>query len=315
MSGNKSEIKIEHDISEKKFNDALSYFSSLVFDVKLPDAPESISDIPEVQELALALNEIRDVLLIAKNGDFSYSIKSKGFIFSSLKALQSNLNHLAWIARQVAGGDLEQRVDFMGEFSSAFNSMTKQLASVLKELNEQKEHFSYRALHDPLTGLKNRAYFDEQVIHEIAGAKRRNSLLAVIVIDMDNFKQVNDTFGHHAGDILLIEFAKRLLKSAREVDTVARLGGDEFGMLLPCENTNSKQHLIKIRDRIISSIDAYFELKGSEYKISASIGASIYPYDGSDPQTMINVADSAMYQAKKIDGVACVFASIDRLAP
>ena len=296
--------------TEERLKDVLAYFKSLVFDTTLSDIPDSISDIPEVQMVTEVVHQLRCVLFQAKSGDFSYIIKGKGFIIGALKALQSNLNHIAWIARQVAGGDLEQRMSFMGDFSSAFNSMTEQLATVLKELKEQKEHFSHRALHDSLTGLKNRAYFDEHIIYEIARAKRNNSFLAVAVIDIDKFKHVNDTMGHQAGDTLLIEIANRLSKSIREIDTLARLGGDEFGMLLPCD-TNSRQHFITIRDRIISNISADYTLEGSEYKISASIGISIYPFDGNNPQTLFSVADSIMYQAKKIDGPSCFFACPD----
>ena len=309
MTENKSEAEL---ILEKKLEDTLSYFKSLVIDTTLSELPDSISDISEVQVVAEVIGHVRNTLFMAKNGDFSYPVEGKGFIIGSLKALQANLNHIAWIARQVADGDLAQRMYFMGEFSSAFNSMTEQLAGVLKELNEQKDHFSHRALHDPLTGLKNRAYFDEQIVNEIARARRSSSLLAVAVIDIDKFKQVNDTMGHHAGDILLIEVANRLFKSTREIDTVARLGGDEFGMLLPCD-TNNRQHFINIKDRIISNINAYFELEGSEYKISISIGISIFPYDGDDPQTLLSVADNIMYQAKKINETSCFFASLDKL--
>ncbi|MCL2768056.1 MAG: GGDEF domain-containing protein [Synergistaceae bacterium] len=304
----------EELIFEKKLKDTLSYFRSLLFDSAPSVLPDSISNIPEVQTVAEVINDIRNALFLAKNGDFSYTAKGKGFIIGTLKALQANLNHIAWIARQVADGDLEQRMSYMGEFSSAFNSMTEQLANVLHELHEQRDHYSHLALHDPLTGLKNRAYFNEQIANEIARAKRKDSLLAVLVIDLDKFKQVNDTMGHHAGDILLIEFANRLSNSTREMDTVARVGGDEFGLLLPCD-TNSRQNLIKMSERILSHICAYFELDGSEYKTSASIGVSIYPLDGNNPQTLIETADRAMYQAKKIDGASCIFMSLDKLNP
>jgi diguanylate cyclase (GGDEF)-like protein len=313
MNENKSETDL------KKFNDVLSYLTSLVFDPTIPKMPDSVADIQRAKRLADTLIEIREALIKSKKGDFSYLVTSKGFMAGALKALQSNLNHIAWLARQVADGDLEQRMDFMGEFSSAFNSMTEQLAFVQNRLKEDKNRlkednvkFIHRAFHDQLTGLKNRAYFDEQIINEIARAKRSNSLLAVVMVDVDKFKNVNDTMGHQAGDTLLIEIASRLLKGTRKIDTLARIGGDEFGMLWPNYASN-KQHFIKIKDRLISQINSYFELEGSEYKISVSIGISIFPYDGDDPQTLLRVADSSMYQAKGINETSCVFASIDKL--
>jgi diguanylate cyclase (GGDEF)-like protein len=324
MIDNGSETEL--NISEKKLEDVLLHFLSLMFDSVKKELPDSIADIPDVQRLSAVVTEIRSALNMAKNGDFSFTINSKGFVSGCLKALQSHLNHIAWLARQVADGDFDHRMHFMGEFSSAFNSMTEQLANVYKRLNEQnkelnelnkilseqKDHFSYRALHDPLTGLKNRAYYDEQIINEIARAKRSNTLLAVVIVDMDKFKSVNDTMGHQAGDALLIEVSNRLLKGTREIDTVARLGGDEFGMLWP-SYTSNKQHFSKIKDRVISHINSHFELGGSDYEISVSMGISIYPFDGEDPQTLMKVADGAMYQAKQIFRTSCVFASLDRL--
>ena len=302
----------EHNTPEKKLKYILSYLSSLVFDPTLPVMPDFIEDIPSAKNLSKTLIEIREALIKSKKGDFSYSVTSKGFMGGALKALQANLNHIAWIARQVADGDYDQRMDFMGEFSAAFNSMTEQTASALKRLNEQRDLFNYKALHDPLTGLKNRAYFDEQIINEIARAKRSTSSLAIVIIDVDKFKNVNDTLGHQAGDMLLIEIASRLLKGTREIDTVARIGGDEFGMLWP-NFTSNLDHFIKIKDRLISHVNSYFELEGTEYKISLSIGISIYPFDGDEPQSLLKIADAAMYDAKKINQTSCVFACSDIL--
>lgn len=366
MIENKSETEL--NISEKRLSDALTYFISLVSDAGISEMPETIEDISEVKKLSSVLTEIRNAIFMAKNGDFSFLIKHKGYVTGSLKALQSNLKNIAWVTQQVADGDFTQRMHFMGEFSLAFNSMTELLEKsnselqeqkeklreqneilneqkeklreqneklneqneklnekneklneqsiILNEqnerLNEQKEHFSYRALHDPLTGLKNRAYFDEQMINEIARAKRMNSMLAIVMVDMDKFKNVNDTMGHQAGDALLIEVSSRLLRGTREIDTVARLGGDEFGMIWP-SYTSNLQHFLKIKDRVISLINAYYEIGGSEYKMSISMGISIYPFDGEDAHTLINAADNAMYKAKKIDETACVFVSLDKL--
>jgi len=310
MTLNESETEI--NTTEKRLNDVVSYFSSLVFDPKAPEIPESIAGIPGTQQLASTLIEVREALAMSRKGDFSYSVNSKGFMAGALKHLQSNLNHIAWLARQVADGDLEQRMDFMGEFSSAFNSMTERLAAALRILNEQKDQYTYRAFHDQLTGLKNRAYFDEQIINEIARAKRSNSSLAVVIVDVDKFKHVNDTMGHQAGDMLLIEIANRLIKGTREIDTIARLGGDEFGMLWP-NYTSNKQHFSIIMDRVVAHTNAYFELEGSEYKISLSMGISLYPFDGDDPQTLLKIADNSMYRAKGIKETSFVFASMDKL--
>jgi len=308
MSENKSET--EFSISEEQLRDSLSYLSSMIFDATPPAMPESISGISEVQKMVEVINEVRNALFLAKKGDFSYIIKSKGFICGSLKALQSNLNHIAWLARQIADGDLEQKMNYMGEFSSAFNSMTEKIAINFKELKDKEEYFYYRAVHDQLTGLKNRAYFDEQIDKEIVKAKENEYLLGVVIVDVDKFKVVNDTMGHRAGDLLLIEVANRLTKSTGEIDTVARIGGDEFGMLLP-DYSNNKKHFIKIINRIISNVNKHYELEGSEYKISLSMGVSIFPYDGDNQSALLKNADIAMYHAKKINKTSCVFANLE----
>jgi diguanylate cyclase (GGDEF)-like protein len=154
----------------------------------------------------------------------------------------------------------------------------------------------YLAFHDALTGLPNRSLFSKLLSQSISEANRYGKKLAVAFIDLDRFKQINDTLGHEAGDELLREVARRFRGCLRESDVVARLGGDEFVLLLP---QLADEHFVAgIGEKILAVAARPFTLLGQEFRITASIGISTYPHDGLDEQTLTRNADVAMYQAK-----------------
>ena len=172
---------------------------------------------------------------------------------------------------------------------NAFNEMSRQVHIRQTELE-------YRALHDSLTSLPNRTLLLDRIEHDIHIAKRGSHTLSLLILDLDDFKEVNDTLGHSAGDILLIEVGRRINSTLRDVDTVARIGGDEFSILLP--HTNEEQAIVASQ-KILSSFDAAFEIEGVVVSVSASIGIAIYPVHGEDVQTLLRYADIAMYVAKR----------------
>jgi diguanylate cyclase (GGDEF)-like protein len=155
----------------------------------------------------------------------------------------------------------------------------------------------YLAFHDGLTKLPNRSLFSKVLGQSIGEARRYDRKLAVAFLDLDRFKQINDTLGHEAGDHLLQEVANRLGRCVRDSDTVARLGGDEFVVLLP-QLDDGKDAAI-VAQKILSVIAMPFTLIGHEFRVTASIGISTYPQDGLDEQTLTKNADIAMYQAKE----------------
>ena len=161
---------------------------------------------------------------------------------------------------------------------------------------EHAERVEYLAYHDGLTGLPNRSMFSKLLGHSISEAQRYERRLAVAFLDLDRFKQINDTLGHEAGDQLLKEVATRLKGCVRDSDTVARLGGDEFVVLLP-ELADEKYAAI-VAQKILAAVARPFTLMGQEFRVTASIGISTYPQDGVDEQTLTKNADIAMYQAK-----------------
>ncbi len=163
-----------------------------------------------------------------------------------------------------------------------------------KELEERLKNLAY---YDTLTEIPNRMFFYELLSQELRQALRYENNFAVMYIDLNLFKQVNDQYGHHVGDVLLQRVAKRLKESIRESDNVARLGGDEFAVLL--SNPSQRQEAKHVADRIIQSMNRPFEVLGNTCKIGACIGIALFPDDGKDIDSLLVQADTAMYQAKK----------------
>lgn len=183
----------------------------------------------------------------------------------------------------VVGGrisDLRQRVRRTNNELSSALSMIQRLAT-----------------HDTLTGLPNRALFNETLGHAIAQAARHNRPLAMFFLDMDRFKNINDTLGHGVGDRVLQEASRRLLAAMRSSDLVARLGGDEFVLLV--EQYNDGSELTEIADKILASFEPTFTVDGHELGLSASVGVCTFPDDGKDAQELLSNADIAMYRAKE----------------
>ena len=153
------------------------------------------------------------------------------------------------------------------------------------------------ATHDALTGLPNRNQFSERLMHNLAHAKRYNHKLCVLFMDLDGFKQVNDTYGHGVGDELLVESAKRIKQSIREIDTVARVGGDEFTVILA--EIHELQEVQPVIQRITEAVSQPFRFNDIVCHVGVSIGQAIFPDDGTDMETLLVKADHAMYKVKK----------------
>jgi diguanylate cyclase (GGDEF)-like protein len=179
--------------------------------------------------------------------------------------------------------------------------MSWQLAQSRLQAAEAKvayaERVEYLAYHDALTALPNRSLFSKLLIQHIREANRYQRQMAVLFLDLDRFKQINDTLGHDAGDQLLQEVANRLKACLRESDIVARLGGDEFVVLLP--QLSDEKYVATTAQKILAAIARPFNLRGQEFRVTASIGISLFARDGLDEQTLKKNADIAMYQAKQ----------------
>jgi diguanylate cyclase (GGDEF)-like protein len=190
------------------------------------------------------------------------------------------------------GGDLKLFATLANHASVAFEN-----GRLVERLRKEAEERRHEALHDSLTGLPNRTLFVERIAALGENASEREA--AVMLMDLDRFKEVNDTLGHHNGDLLLQEVAARLVDILRSCDTVARLGGDEFAILLP--GAGSAEQVMTSAARIVDALEHPFQLEGLRVDIGASIGVASYPEHGEDAATLLKRADVAMYQAKSGD--------------
>ncbi|MCP4597996.1 EAL domain-containing protein [Neptuniibacter sp.] len=237
----------------------------------------------------------------------------------TLNLFRSRLNTLETGITKVASGDTDYQIqvsdnDEIGLIAGHFNQMTQSLKEstisidelqheVEKrtcELEQQKEAFKELAEQDSLTGLANRTTFLGNLSSTIARCKREQSSAAVFFIDLDKFKQINDSLGHNAGDKVLIETANRFGKSLRLNDLIARIGGDEFSVIIePLHNVHDAGELAR---KLIKCLNKPVKYEGRELYLNTSIGIAVYPDDGEEPLELMRNADAAMYKAKKAGG-------------
>jgi diguanylate cyclase (GGDEF)-like protein/PAS domain S-box-containing protein len=172
--------------------------------------------------------------------------------------------------------------------------------TILNDVTERQlyqEELEHQAYHDALTGLANRNLLPDRIRQSILHAHRSNQAVAVLLLDLDHFKLVNDSLGHAVGDSLLVSVAERLMGAVREGDTVARIGGDEFVVVLA--DADREEHVTAATQRVMDAVVEPVVIKGKEFYMTASIGVSVYPRDGQDAETLLKNADVAMYRAKE----------------
>ena len=201
------------------------------------------------------------------------------------------------------------RNDELGLLSRSFHDMQTQIMAHLSEINESRKALDHLAQHDSLTKLPNRRMFFDRLEHAIAGARRNDKHLAVMFVDLDRFKEINDTFGHAVGDKVLINVAILLKSTVREMDTVARLGGDEFVVLI--DMIDNPQHVTAVIQKLYFLFQRVLKIDGHELLVHASIGISIYPRDGMNADELMQNADRAMYESKKTGGNTSSFHGLD----
>ncbi len=177
----------------------------------------------------------------------------------------------------------------MKQLIESFSAMRKQVA-------ERQQALEYQALHDSLTALPNRVLLNDRLEQQINLAARADSTLALLIMDLNGFKEINDTLGHQIGDRVLVAVAERIHEQLRLADTVARMGGDEFAVLLTDVN---KDEAVVLIERIVKSLEHHLEIGGHKLHISASIGVTMYPDHGHNAKILVQRADVAMYMAKR----------------
>ncbi|WP_428610314.1 putative bifunctional diguanylate cyclase/phosphodiesterase [Sedimenticola sp.] len=204
------------------------------------------------------------------------------------------------VKRKAVQEDLEQhKAALEGKVELRTRELTRTNENLEKQIAIRKQaekNLKYLAHHDTLTNLPNRLLLDARMDHAIKRARRKQSQLALLFLDLDNFKHINDSLGHVTGDRLLRKVTQRLLSITREDDTIARLGGDEFVILM--EDIKDTTDVICLTQKILDKLNERFEINGQPIFVGCSIGISLYPQDGETPEALLKNADAAMYRTK-----------------
>ena len=229
-----------------------------------------------------------DIRKIGEGKDLSVRLKRQN-IDDELTDVSNEINGML--------GALERSQLFLSKSESALKKAIEKLQDEVLEHEKTQEQIKYIAYHDTLTGLPNRNLLNELLVHSITLAERNNKCMAVLFLDIDGFKMINDIKGHGMGDQILQEVAERLLKTLRKSDVIARHGGDEFIVII--EELDNCSGVELIANKIINCFQEPFHLENQDYFLTTSVGVAVYPADGQTPDMLIKNADIAMYKAKE----------------
>ncbi|CAN7414323.1 diguanylate cyclase domain-containing protein [Acidovorax delafieldii] len=212
--------------------------------------------------------------------------------------LQAMVKAAQAFSRGEAHGALPvHRGDEVGELARSFQDMEQQISRQLAELNLSRDAMAHLAHHDALTGLPNRRMFEQRLAQVLELSRRSGRSCALLFVDLDDFKAINDTRGHAVGDLVLQAVARTIVGAVRQVDTVARLAGDEFTVL--CENVDSEEAALQIVTKLQHAFEPPLDIEGEPLAVRASIGLSLFPRDAQDARTLMASADAAMYRIKQ----------------
>jgi diguanylate cyclase (GGDEF)-like protein len=211
-----------------------------------------------------------------------------------INSMSTAVQHFAY-GHQIADLPVE-RQDEIGVLARSFSHMQEEIRQQLEALQANRKELEHLARHDVLTGLPNRRAFQERLEHTLVRAQRSGERFALLFIDVDNFKGINDRWGHEGGDAALKIVALRLTSATRKADAVARMGGDEFVVLL--ENPTHRDDIVVIAEKLLESVRSPILHEGQEMQVGFSIGISQYPDDGNTAAQLLSRADHAMYEIK-----------------
>jgi diguanylate cyclase (GGDEF)-like protein len=302
----------------------LEHIQKLLRDNCVPALPDEYAENPLIVQIHEELKAIREILCAFSSGDFSPAITVRGIIPGCLKTLQSHLRHLVWQVQMVEKGDFNQEVQFMGEFSNIFNSMVRRFSLSLSKLQEKGEtlavindklrkeveemeilkeseaHFKFLASHDPLTGILNRRAFIEMAGVELSNAADLCVPCCLAMMDIDHFKDFNDTYGHLAGDEALRHVVMIIDSKLRKNDFMGRYGGEEFILFFYDADEETGLKVLERLRKYLSESPVCLET--GSVAIYASFGFVAHNRENAAEkgyvQKLIKDADTALYAAK-----------------
>jgi diguanylate cyclase (GGDEF)-like protein len=223
-----------------------------------------------------------------------YLVLTLGLAAYWIYRLNRPIRELGNASRRVASGEVDEAIDVQTGVAE-IRSLAADINHMRQQLLKKTDSMEHLAMHDGLTGLPNRSLLMDRVEQTIKEAERQKTPVALLLMDLDHFKEINDTLGHAVGDHILCMLPQRLRPCLREVDTLARLGGDEFAFVLP--NTG-RQGAVKVAGRLAEAMQAPFQVQGQNLHLGMSVGIALYPSHGDEFNTLLRQVDIAMYAAK-----------------
>ena len=212
------------------------------------------------------------------------------------------LNKLRRTAKDISSGKFDHKLEIESDITE-INGLCEELEFMRNELISKSSILEHMSLHDMLTGLPNRRMLNKRLSHEITVADKKNLTFSLMLIDLNGFKDINDSLGHHAGDFVLQKIAERIKDNVGDINIAARLGGDEFAILVYHDSTDIKQRetdLCVIAKNISKSISKTIDFEDNEIVVTASIGISFYPEHAKERNMLLRLSDTAMYECKKL---------------
>ncbi len=312
-------------VSERQLADLTRFHEAI--DQAVAESLEHYATVKEMETRlfgAILVASPDPIFVLDLEGRFIYANKATADLFGL--GLEAILGKTAFELGFSFASDIQpnleaviaERSSFRGKFIHRFDSgigerfeyllapvldehqLTEATVCILQDVTERalaEEKIWHNAHHDLLTGLPNRRLFLDRLDQEIKQAKRSKATIAVLFMDLDGFKDINDSLGHDAGDRTLSEVAERLTSCVREADTVARMGGDEFTVILT--GAQQREDADLVARAIVSALEKPYQIEEQSVELSASIGVSFYPRDASGPLALLEAADQAMYKAKE----------------
>lgn len=272
-------------------------------DCREEDFPDNLRQVEGAESMFAMLWAIRKMVYAISRGELDYVFREKGCVPGALKSMQANLRNMTWQAQRIAAGEYHHRIDFLGDFSVAFNKMAEDLQKSFAELSSLNEKYKEMSFRDPLTGCYNRRAFESMVGFRMEPMKGQDLVATVIMCDIDHFKKVNDTYGHDSGDDVLCAFSSSVASCLRNDDILCRYGGEEFVVFLP-ETTleDGTQVAERLRGTVASKP---IQSNGVEIAITASFGVAQMDPVPQDCDYLLPIlekaiseADSYLYHAK-----------------
>ncbi|MGB7594161.1 MAG: diguanylate cyclase, partial [Erysipelotrichaceae bacterium] len=271
---------------------------------QLIEATTNINDVDKKATVALKVEMNRDIYAIGKKGIDDVALYIGVFCIMVViilllyinRSILSKLSYISGEVRDIGEKRLFTKRLNLQKTNDEFMIVSHEINGMLDELQKAEEEVKYQANHDALTGLANRRLLSELMQHAIHHAGRYNKNMAVMFLDIDAFKTINDTMGHDFGDKILKEVSNRLLKSLRKSDILARIGGDEF--IIVIENVEELNRVKTVAENILREFHNVIHIDEQDYKLTTSIGIAIYPNDGQTAGTLLKNADIALYRSK-----------------